>query len=170
MQLLPLLCLFFFSLVLSSPSDVLYIQKLFIDNVQLLDAKDFAGLVNIFTKDSINNPGVGPNIIGIENIQATLATIYPPEVITQTAISTQSVTLLPPFDEQGAAGTASSVDYVSATYIGQGNLTGQALVGIGKFNHKYAKTGDFALHGGWRISESYLTLFVSCAKVDQLRT
>lgn len=160
MQLLLLFSFFFFSLTLGSPADVLYIEKLDADEAQLLDAKDFAGLVNIFTRNATYNPGSpAPNVYGIENIQATLAAILPPGTITQTAINTESITLLPPFDEQGAARTASGVVYTTVSYIGQGDLTGQVLVFFAKFVDKYVKTENTARYAGWRISERFFVAF-----------
>ena len=167
MQLLLLLPLFLFSLALCSPSDVLYIKKLTADEAHLLDAKDFAGLVNIFTNDVTYNSGAGaePNVYGIDSVQATLANILPPEVITQNTASTESITLSPPFDEQGAAGTATGVVYTTTTYIGQGDLAGQARTYFAKYIDKYTKTGDFASHGGWRISERLYNAIVGDPKV-----
>ncbi|MCJ1266220.1 hypothetical protein MMC22_006103 [Lobaria immixta] len=161
MQLLVLLSLSLSSLALGSPSDVLYIEKLNADNAQLLDTKNFTGLANVFTKNASYNPGYGPNIIGIDNIQTTLASLFQPELISQRAITTQSITLLPPFDEQGAAATATGVVYLTIAQIGQGDLAGQALIVFGKFVDKYVKTGDFGRYGGWRISERVGVRFVS---------
>ncbi|MCJ1429772.1 hypothetical protein MMC29_007687, partial [Sticta canariensis] len=119
----------------------------------------FAGLVNIFTKNATLNAGTPENVYGIEVIQATLAALLLPTNITQFAITTQSYELLPPFDEQGAAGTAIGVVYTTAALIGQGNFSGQAVIGFARFEDKYVKTSDFALYGGWRISERIFILF-----------
>lgn len=159
MQLLHLLPLFFFSLALGSPSDVLYIQKLNADEAQLLDAKDFAGLVNIFTQNATYKSDSSPIFDGLEDIQAKLPGVLEP--ITQSAINTESITLLPPFDEQGAAGTATGVLYITVANFGLRNSSTEALFVFGKFEDKYVKTGDFALHGGWRISERVFVLIVS---------
>ena len=165
MQLLLVFFLFFFSLALGSPSDVLYIEKLSADEAQKLDNKDFDGLEKIFTKNATYNAGEGPNVYGIDNIKPLLASILPPEVISQSTITTSSITLLAPFDEQGAAGSAVGVVYVTASYIGQGDLEGQGLFFFAKYKDKYVKTGDFARYGGWRISERLFVAFVSCPKV-----
>ena len=170
MQLLLLLSQFLISVALGSESDVLYIEKLNVDNAQLLDAKDFAGLAYTFTKNATYRSGDGTNNHGIDSIQAAVNGSFPPELITQRAINTQSITLLPPFDEQGAAGTATGVVYTAITYIGQGDLAGQALVYFGKFDDEYLKTENYARYGGWRISDRFITLFVCCPKVDQLET
>ena len=165
MQFLLIFSLFLFSFALGSPSDVLYIKKLSTDEPQKLSNKDFDGLENIFTKNATYNAGIPPNVYGVDEIKAILATILPPEVITQSAITTQSITLLPPFDEQGAAGTATGVVYVTTSYIGQGDLEGQGLFYFARYEDKYVKTGDFARYGGWRISERLYFSFVSCPNV-----
>lgn len=170
MQPLLVLSLFLFSVAFGSPADVLYIEKLVADEAQLLDAKDFDGLANIFTKNAIYNPGAGPNINGIDNIQAALSAILPPEVITQDAINTESITLLPPFNEQGAAGTASGVVYTTVSNIGQGDLTGQVYAIFAKYEDKYVKTGESARYGGWKISQRFFVPIVSCPKADCLET
>lgn len=159
MQLLFVLSLFLSSLALGSPADVLYIKKLIADEAQLLDAKDFAGLTNIFTKDASYNLGFGPNVVGIDNIQTSIPRVLPLEVITQNAINTESITLLPPFDEQGAAGTASGVVYTTVSYIGQGNLTGQVYAIFAKYEDLYVKTGESARYGGWKISQRFFVSF-----------
>ncbi|MCJ1462890.1 hypothetical protein MMC07_001494 [Pseudocyphellaria aurata] len=153
MQLSLLLTLFLVPLTLGSPSDVLYIEKLTVDEGQILDAKDDSKLADIFTKNVTYNYGRPPNLYGVDSVINILAKLIPPETITQDAVTTQSITLLPPFDEQGAAGTAAGVVYTTVSYIGQGNLTGQALIIFGKYEDKYIKTGGYSRYGGWRISE-----------------
>lgn len=168
MQLFLLLSLFFSSFALASPSDVLYIEKLDADDVQKLDNKDFAGLTNIFTKNATYiDTGAVPQRTydGISNIQAFLAEVFPPERLTQNVISTESITLLPPFDEQGAAGTATGVVYLTSTTIGQGDSEGQGLVVFAKFKNNYIRTEDLAFYGGWRITEQFFIPVVSCPTV-----
>ncbi|MCJ1469092.1 hypothetical protein MMC07_007725 [Pseudocyphellaria aurata] len=153
MHLLLLLSLFFVTLALGSPSDIIYIEKLNADEAQIVDAHDYSKLADIFTTTATYKSGPSqPTVNGIENVEATIAFVIPPEVITHTEINTQSITLKPPFDEQGAAGTASGVIYTTVAYIGQGNATGSALIFFAKFEDSYVKTGDFAKYGGWRIS------------------
>lgn len=67
----------------------------------------------------------------------------------------ESITLLPPFDEQGAAGTATGVVYTTVTSIGQGDLTGQALVFFAKYNDKYVKTGDLPVMAAGRSASGF---------------
>ena len=170
MQLLIILLPLFFSIAFGSPSDILYIQKLSADEAQALDNKDFAALRNIFSKNAVYNPGLpSPNVYGIDDIQAKLATFFPPTVISQNTASTESINLLPPFDEQGAAGTATGVVYTSASYLGQGDTAGQGLFIFAKYNDMYVKTGDFARYGGWRISQRFIVPFVSLSESRSTR-
>ena len=162
MQLLLLCFCVFFSLALGSPADILYIKKLIADESQLLDSKDFAGLANIFTSNAIYNAGSpSPDRNGIENIQAALAIILPKEIVSQISTSTESITLLAPFDEQGAAGTATGVVYYTAVLFGTGDSAGKTQIILAKYVDKYVKTGDRARYDGWRISERRSFIFVS---------
>lgn len=164
MQLLLFLFLpfFLFSLTLGSPADLLYIKKLISDESQLLDSKDYAGLVNIFTTNATYSADrLAPNICGIDNIKAAIARLVPREIETQFATNTESITLLSPLDEQGAASTATGVVYLTAMFFGQGDLAGQTLTFFARYEDKYVKTGDHAYHGGWRISERFFLSFVS---------
>lgn len=164
MKLLPFLSLFFFSLVLGSPADVFYLEKLVADEAQSLDAKDFAELANIFTKNATYNSETSLTVFGIDNIQALLSGFFPPEIISQNSINTESFTLLPPFNEQGAADAASGVVYTTVSFIGQSNLAGQVYAIFAKYKDKYVKTGESAHYGGWRIYERVFVSFVSFPK------
>ncbi|MCJ1469632.1 hypothetical protein MMC07_008268, partial [Pseudocyphellaria aurata] len=122
-------------------------------------------------EDAIYNPRFpAQNFTGVANIQKLFQFLFPPEVITQNAVNTESITLLAPFDEQGAAGTATGVVYTTITFVGQGNFTGQALALLAKFEDKYVKTGDFTRYGGWRISERFIFSFVSCPPAERMET
>lgn len=99
-------------------------------------------------------------------LQAAFVNTFVPELIHQNAISTESITLLPPFDEQAAARSATGVLYFTTTTIGRGDLAGQALTAFVKFEDKYVKTGGFARDGGWRINARNYIETVSRSKVD----
>lgn len=171
MLLIHLLSCLFFSIALGSPADVLYIKKLVADEGQLLDAKNFAGLANIFTPNATYNAGApSQTVFGIGNIEAILAKILPPGTITHNAITTESITLGPPFDELGSGGTATGVIYVVATYIGQGDMAGEALAFYAKYEDTYVKSGDRTRYGGWRIGRRFFFSFVSFPKVERLQT
>ena len=173
--MLPLLILLtlYLSLAFGSSDDVLYIEKLVADEGILLDTKNFAGLANIFTPNgsyNANAPGEPSTVYGIQNIQAILAKIIGPGTITHNAVSTQSITLGPEFNEQGAAGAATGVIYVVFTFIGQKDLAGQALSFYAKYEDTYVRTGDISLYAGWRISTRSFIGFVSLLKVNRLQT
>lgn len=155
-----LLSTFFFCLTLGSPSDILYIEKLSADEVLYLDKKDFASFSKVFTQNATYNTGSGPNIYGIPSIQKALADVVK-DLPLQSALTTTSITLLPPFDEQGAASAADAEFYTTDTFFGTGDLAGQVLTLYAKYVDKYEKTGDIARYGGWRISQRLYVLFVS---------
>ena len=170
MQIFLFIIFFFFSLALGSPADVLYIKKLVADEAQICDTQDFAGLTNIFTRNATYNTVNigGPVFFGIDNIQATLSSFFPPDVISQNAINTESFTLLPPSNEEGAAGMATGVVYTIVSFIGQGNLTGQVYTFFAKYEDKYVNTRESPRYGGWKIHERVFVSFVSFPKVDRL--
>lgn len=161
------LCL---SLAFGSPDDVLYIEKLVADEGILLDTKNFAGLANIFTTNASYNAGAPPTVYGIQNIEALLARIIGSGTITHNAVSTQSITLGPEFNEQGAAGAATGVIYVVVTFIGQKDLAGQALSFYAKYEDTYVRTGEISFYAGWRISKRFFIGFVSLLKGNRLQT
>lgn len=161
MQFLLFISLFFFSLALGSPADVHYLEQLVEDEAQLFDAKDFAGFANLFTKNATYNPDT-TNVYGMNNIEKILSRVFLSEVISQSAVKTKSFALLPTFNGQGAAGTATGTVYTTVSFIGQGNLTGQVYTVFAEHNDMYVKTEQFARYGGWKISERFFVEFVRC--------
>ena len=69
--------------------------------------------------------------------------------------------LLPANDDDYGKGKskATALTYVTTTYFGHGNLTGQTLALYGRFQDDLVKTKDVG-HGGWRIDARVLTPFV----------
>ena len=166
MHLLLLLSLWFFSLALGS-HDVLYINKLNADQARATDKGAYSEFEYFFTKTAhYNFGGAGLDAYGIPNITAGFVDNVPAGAITVNLVSTESVTLLPPFDDLGAAGKATGVQYKEVVFVGQGKYQGQSYTAFGKYDDKYVKTGDFARYGGWRISERIFTYFVSCPKAE----
>ena len=147
--------------------DVLYINKLNADQAQATDKQAYSEFDYFFTKDAhYNFGGPGLDAYGIPNITAGFAGHVPAGTITVNFVSTESIKLLPPFDDLGAAGNATGVQYKEVVYVGQGDLEGQTYTAFAKCEDKYVKTGDFARYGGWRISERIFVYFVSCPKAD----
>lgn len=158
MQLSLLLSMFFFCFALGSPSDVIYIEQLVANQVILLDLKNFA-FENIFTKNATYNSGSGPNVYGIPAIENAIANLVK-DGGTFGGITTKSITLGPPFDDQGGAGTAKGTLFITAVTLGS-NSSGPYSLRLAKYEDKYAKTGAFEDYGGWRISERIVVNVVS---------
>lgn len=149
----------FFTPSLTSPSDVLYIQKLTADFAINADTKNFNGYDVEFIPTATYDPGNGP-IKGIPAIKETLALVFK-NVTTQTSVTTQSVSLGPPFDLQGAAGTASAIAYAIVTNLGIGAEEGKAFTVYGHWKDTLVKTADFADYGGWKFSSRAFVSLVS---------
>ena len=144
---------------LTSSTDVLYIEKLTADFAIALDTKNFKAFEIEFIPTATYDPGSGP-VTGFANIEKTLAAIVANNV-TQNSLTTQSISLAPPFDNQGGAGTASAITYADVAFLGKGPLAGKAFVFFGLFKDKFVKTGDFANYGGWKFSSRVFQSLVS---------
>lgn len=149
----------FFTPSLTSSSDIIYIRKLIADFAINLDTKNFKGFEIEFIPSGTYDAGAGP-VAGLPAIQKTLAAVVNNNV-TQTSLTTQSITLSPPFDSLGAASRASAITYAIVSYIGQKADAGKAYIFYGLFKDKLVKTGDFAEYGGWRFSERIFETLVS---------
>ena len=144
---------------LSSPSAVLYIEKLTADFSINLDLKNFKAFEVEFIPTGTYNPGNGV-VKGYPAIEKALAAIVGTNV-TQSSLTTQSISLSPPFDVQGAAGKATGITYAIVTFIGQKADAGKAFVVYGYFKDKLVKTGDYSNYGGWKFSDRAFIALVS---------
>ena len=158
-HLLALASFLFCTPSLSSPSDVLYIEKLTADFSINLDLKNFKAFEVEFIPTGTYNPGNGV-VKGYPAIEKALAAIVGTNV-TQSSLTTQSISLSPPFDVQGAAGKATGITYAIVTFIGQKADAGKAFVVYGYFKDKLVKTGDYANYGGWKFSDRAFIALVS---------
>lgn len=157
---LPFLALtFLFSPSLSSPGDVLYIKELTADFAINLDAKNFNAFDSEFIPTATYDPGPGP-VTGIPNIKKALAGIVVGNV-TQSSLTTQSISLSPTFDTQGSASRASATTYAIVSYIGQRADAGKVFIVYGLFKDQLVKTGDFGDYGGWRFRSRVFQSLVS---------
>lgn len=168
MHLPLLLLLSLFSLTLlscGSPTDVLNIQKTFSDFGLISDSGSFSGVPDFstFNKVFTNNvtfdfegpPGV---VRGLANLEAIFRRNIPPGTVTQNAVTTESISLSG-FDEQGSASAATALSYLTNTYFGQGNLTGQIVTSYIRFEDTLVKTNQQG-NGGWRIKTRITKYFV----------
>lgn len=155
-----LTCLFTPSL--SSPSDILYIQKLTADFSITLDTKAFDAFDQQFLKNATYQAGLEAEIaVGIPAIKKTLAAIVG-TLLTQGSVTTQSISLAS-FDCQGSASRASAITYAIITNIGKAPADkGKVYVVYGFWKDVLVKTGDFAEYGGWRFSARVFQSLVSC--------
>ena len=144
---------------LTSPSDVVHIQKLTADFSINIDTKNFKDLDDEFIANATLDTGT-EIVKGLPAIKTALVAILAKNV-TQSSITTSSINLLPPFDNQGSASTASAIQYVIGTFIGIDADSGKAFTLYGVFFDKFVKTEAIGDYGGWRFSERVLRLLVS---------
>lgn len=116
-----------------------------------LDNKDFDLFGLIFTKNFVARLGLDPPqdvLRGLEDVMnATKVSVD--GIVTQHTISTIFVNFTN-LDEP------TSISYLLATYLGQGDLTNQTVTFYGKYDDKWAFED-----GSWKSKEKDLTLFVS---------
>lgn len=168
MHLSLLLILSLFSLAhqsFGSPADVLYIQKCLSDYTLIANSGSLSGVPDFspFNKIFTNNVtfDVGPPygfIRGLANVEALFKNNLPPGTVTQTAVTTQSISLSD-FDDQGSASEATALSYYIDTYFGQGNLTGQIFTLYYRYEDTLVKT-NLQGNGGWRITTRIMRYFV----------
>lgn len=115
-----------------------------------LDTKQF-DFSEIFTADVVANYGL-PGTVGTHGLIAVenfLKSNLPPNVVTQHAITT---TVIDFSDES----TPISVAYVTASYYGQGNLTGQTVAISASYRDQWTKDG-----GSWKLKNRTTSYVVS---------
>lgn len=150
---------FLFTPSLCSPADILYIEKLTADFAINLDAKNYKAFNDEFLPTGTYDPGAGP-VTGVPNISKALSAIVTNNV-TQSSLTTQSISLTPPFDVIGSASRASAITYAIVSFIGKGVDAGKVFIVYGLYKDKFAKTGDFTKYGGWKFSERVFNVLVS---------
>lgn len=168
MHLPLLLKLSLFSFVLpsfGSPADILYIQKSLSDFALISDSGSISGVPDFSTFDKVftNNAtfdfdsplGV---VRGLANVETAFKRNLPPGTVTQNAVSTESI-LLSGFDDQGSARRATALSYLTTTFLGQGNLTGEIVTLYVRFEDTLVKT-NLQGNGGWRITSRITKYFV----------
>ncbi|MCJ1271143.1 hypothetical protein MMC22_011042 [Lobaria immixta] len=150
---------------LGSPEDILYIQKSLSDFAIISDSgsisgvPDFSTFNKVFTNNVTFDFQTAPGIVrGLANLETVFRANIPPGTVTQNAVSTESISLSN-FDEQGSASGATALSYLTTTYFGQGNLTGQIVALYVKFEDTLVKT-KLQGNGGWRIATRISKYFV----------
>lgn len=162
---------FFFSSILllfvcSPPSfgfttDVFYIETVTADSVVFLDTYNFKAFAGIYTKDlifgapSLNLPTLNSSQLLIDQAYK----LFAPSVVLQNAITTQRIAFVGPTDEDYAFTKAKAITYLTTTFFGTGNLTGQIAAIYSRLDDNLVKT-SLPEYGGWRISVRILSAFV----------
>lgn len=168
MHLPLLLILSLFSLAIpsfGSPADILNIQKSLSDYAFISDSGSISGVPDFSTFNKVFTNNVtfffdpSPGLVrGLANVETVFRTNVPPGTVTQNVVTTESISLSP-FDEQESASEATALSYLTTTYFGQGNLTGQIVVLYVRVEDTLVKT-KLKGNGGWRISNRITKLFV----------
>lgn len=142
-----------------SPEDVNNIYKVNNDFAVFFDDKRYSNILPLFTANATFNiftKTLGNfTIQGGEEVVRIISnfTTY----TTQISLTTQSYTLLPPFDSLGGAGEATSVSAFNPAVF----ANDKAQFFYAKLVDKYVKTPDFAQYGGWKIEQRSFILLVS---------
>lgn len=166
---LPLLILhFLFSLAipcLGSTADILNISKVLSDFGIISDSGSFSGVPDfstfntVFTNNVTFDFQVAPGVVrGLANVEAVFKKNIPPGTVTQNVVSTESI-LLSDSNDHRPASKATALSYLTNTYFGQGNLTGQIVTLYVRFEDTLVKTNQQG-NGGWRIATRISKFFV----------
>ncbi|MCJ1422599.1 hypothetical protein MMC29_000479 [Sticta canariensis] len=159
---LPLLLLFVCSpFSFGFTNDVYYIETLNADFYIFLDTAKYEKWDSILTKNvTLGFPGFDkiPTSIGVESVIASAYTVFPSAYIAQTAITTQRITPVGPTDENYAFTEAEAITYLTFTYFGTGNLTGQSATVYSRVDDTFVKT-NLPIYGGWRTSVRAIRFF-----------
>lgn len=117
-----------------------------------LDTKQFGLLDEIFTSDVVANyglPGTVGTYYGLSTVENFLESNLPLNVVTQHAITTIFID----FSDEP---TPISVSYVTASYYGQGNFTGQAVANSASYRDQWTKDGR-----SWKLKNRTASYVVS---------
>ena len=115
-----------------------------------VDTKDFGLLTNFFTEKAVANYSAPPpNDVyhGLPAIQEFLR-VSVKDFVSQHAISSTVI-------DMTNEATPNSTTYVVASFLGQGNLTGQSLAIYGKYTDQWVYDS-----GSWKTKNRNFTLFV----------
>lgn len=142
-----------------SSEDVNNIQKVNNDFAVFFDDKTYSNILPLFTANATFNIFTKTRgnftIRGGKEVVRIISgfTTY----TTQISLTTQSYTLLPPFDSLGGASEATSVSAFNPAVF----TDDKAQFFYAKLDDKYTKTPDFAQYGGWKIEQRSFILLVS---------
>ncbi|MCJ1467825.1 hypothetical protein MMC07_006450, partial [Pseudocyphellaria aurata] len=142
---------------LGSSPDNDYIRNVLADFVFVADSGSLTGRPKFSDFDKVLTPNVTfdfgispPGVVrGLANVVNDFVQSNPPGTVTQNAVTTERISLSE-FDDQGSASRATAKSYITSTYFGQGNLTGQSVALYVQLQDTLIKT-KLQGNGGWRI-------------------
>lgn len=161
---------FFLSILLlfvCSPSsfgfttDVFYIETVIADSVIFLDTYNFKAFAGVYTKEiTFGAPSLNlPTLNSSQQLIDQAYKLFTPSVVLQNAITTQRIAFVGPTDEDYAFTKAKAITYLTTTFFGTGNLTGQIAAIYSRLDDSLVKT-SLPEYGGWRVSVRILSAFV----------
>ncbi|MCJ1264444.1 hypothetical protein MMC22_004316 [Lobaria immixta] len=123
-------------------TDVFYIETVIADSVIFLDTYNFKAFAGVYTKEitfgasSLNLPTLNSSQQLIDQGYK----LFTPSVVLQNAITTQRVAFVGPTDEDYAFTKAKAITYLTTTFFGTGNLTGQIAAIYSRLDDSLVKT------------------------------
>lgn len=144
-------------------ADIYYIETLIADSTIFLDTHNFSAFAGIYTKDlTFGAPSLGlPTLNSSEQLIAQAYNLFPKaSIVLQDAITTQRITLVGPTDESYEFTEAKAITYLTTTFFGSGNLTGQIAAIYSRLDDTLVKS-CVPGYGGWRVAVRILSAFVS---------
>ncbi|MCJ1465136.1 hypothetical protein MMC07_003752 [Pseudocyphellaria aurata] len=141
-------------------TDAFYIETVIADSVIILDSNDFNAFAGVFTKDFVfQAPSLGlPPAKGSQQLIAEAFKLFPNGILLQNAITTQRIAFVGPTDENYQFTRAKVITYLTTTFFGTGNLTGQIVAVYSRLDDTLTKT-SLPNYAGWRVSERDLSAF-----------
>lgn len=146
---------------LSNLQDIYDISQLQANTFITLDTKEFLKFESFYIPSAIfsgKTLGV-PDANGVKAIEAAGVALFPNGTVSQDAVTTQTITLAHPLDKLHGVQGATAIIYLTTTYFGTGNLTGQIGTLYSRLDDTYVKTSGSGF-GGWRVEKRILELFV----------
>lgn len=129
------------------------------DSGSLSGVPQFSRFHEVFTKNITFDFGSLPGVVrGLANVENVYVKNFPPGTVTQNAVTTERISLSE-FDDQGSASRATALSYITSSYFGQGNLTGQRVALYVRLQDTLLKT-KLEGNGGWRIDTRIARYFV----------
>ena len=144
-------------------NDAFYIETITADSVIFLDTFNFDAFAGIYTQNfTFAAPSIGlPPARGPQQLTDAAYKLLPRgSVVLQNAITTFRISFVGPTDKDYTFTQAKTIIYLSTSFFGTGNLTGQSVTIYSRLDDTLIKT-SLPVYGGWRITSRSLAAFVS---------